>query len=328
MYLDFDDSRPDTPTLDSAMSRREAVVLSVAFHGLALLAILFVPEIPWVQRALERAREVALARQLAFEQAQRENQRFVFIQPRLDEPAPVPPLRGELSDQDRAARSVEPSPDPANPLPFSRGNTTERVDMTTEEERAEGRGPAPDASASAEAAAPAPAEPGAASGGSLTFENGRRTVPARPDGPQAGRAPPGGALGEALRNLQRYTQNQVFDNPQGGAGSFGPWIQFDSKGVEFGPWIRRFVAQIKRNWFIPYAAMSLHGHVVLTFYVHKDGRLTDLTIVKPSSVEAFNNSAFNALLASNPTQPLPPEYPADRALFTVTFFYNETPPSP
>ena len=35
------------------------------------------------------------------------------------------------------------------------------------------------------------------------------------------------------------------------AQEFGPAIQFDTKGVEFGPWIRRFVAQVKRNWFVP-----------------------------------------------------------------------------
>ena len=33
-----------------------------------------------------------------------------------------------------------------------------------------------------------------------------------------------------------------------------------------------------------------------------------------------------ALSSSNPTQPLPPEYPDSKAFFTVTFFYNETPP--
>ena len=70
----------------------------------------------------------------------------------------------------------------------------------------------------------------------------------------------------------------------------------------------------------------MSGHVVITFNVHKDGRITDLTIVGPSSVDAFNNAAFNALLQSNPTQPLPPEYPSDKAFFTVTFFYNESPP--
>jgi TonB family protein len=134
-----------------------------------------------------------------------------------------------------------------------------------------------------------------------------------------------GALGEALRNLQRYVQRESFDNPQGGATQPGATIQFDTKGVEFGPWIRRFVAQVKRNWFIPYAAMSMRGHVVLQFNIHKDGRITDVAVVGPSNIEAFNNAAMNAIITSNPTEPLPPEYPADRAFFTVTFYYNEQP---
>ena len=105
-----------------------------------------------------------------------------------------------------------------------------------------------------------------------------------------------------------------------------PAIQFDTKGVEFGPWIRRFIAQVKRNLLIPYAAMTAQGHVVITFNVHKDGALTDLTVVGPSQIDAFNNSAYGALASSNPTQPLPPEYPTEKAFFTVTFFYNEQPP--
>jgi hypothetical protein len=44
-------------------------------------------------------------------------------------------------------------------------------------------------------------------------------------------------------------------------------------------------------------------------------------------VESFNNAAYNAILTSNPTEPLPPEYPTEKALFTVTFYYNEQPPS-
>ena len=30
---------------------------------------------------------------------------------------------------------------------------------------------------------------------------------------------------------------------------------------------------------------------------------------------------------SNPTEPLPPEYPSEKAFFTVTFYYNESPPT-
>ena len=100
-----------------------------------------------------------------------------------------------------------------------------------------------------------------------------------------------------------------------------------TQGVEFGPWLRRFIAQIRRNWFIPEAAMFQKGHVAITFYVGKDGRITELKVLRPSAIDAFNNSSFNALAASNPTQPLPPEYPDDRAFFTVTFYFNENPGS-
>ena len=71
--------------------------------------------------------------------------------------------------------------------------------------------------------------------------------------------------------------------------------------------------------------MSLRGRVVITFFVHRNGAVTDVTVIGPSSVESFNLAARNALLASNPTEPLPPEYPDDKAFFTVTFFYNESP---
>ena len=125
--------------------------------------------------------------------------------------------------------------------------------------------------------------------------------------------------------MQKYVQRESFNNPQGGVNEFGPAIQFDTKGVEFGPWIRRFVAQVKRNWFVPNAAYAMRGRVILQFNVHKDGSITDINVVRPSEVDSFNRSAYNAILASNPTQPLPPDYPVDKAFFTVTFFFNESP---
>ena len=137
-----------------------------------------------------------------------------------------------------------------------------------------------------------------------------------------------GLVGRAIRDAGRYALRERFSNQRGDTGQFGPEIQFDSRGAEFGPWVRRFVAQVRRNWFVPYAVMSrsLHGNVVMTFYIHRDGSMTDLTIVKPAGIDAFTNSAFNALATSNPTQPLPDEYPDDTCFFTVTFFFNESPP--
>ena len=111
--------------------------------------------------------------------------------------------------------------------------------------------------------------------------------------------PAPGVLSDAIRNVQKYSQGESLQNVQG-SGDFGPSIQFDTKGVEFGPWLRRFVAQIRRNWFVPYAAMSLRGHVVLSFKVHRDGSITDLQIMKPSAIDAFTKSAFNAIKLVEP----------------------------
>ena len=70
--------------------------------------------------------------------------------------------------------------------------------------------------------------------------------------------------------------------------------------------------------------MSMQGHVVITFNVHKDGAITDLDgDAARRPIDVVQQRGVNALVASNPTQPLPPEYPSDKAFFTVTFFYNE-----
>ena len=309
MYFEFDDYRPDITPVGRAISWREGVLISIIVHLAVLVFLLAAP------RLFPYDAEAARARALLQQQPPEEAPRFVFVQPRLDVPAPKPPPRAEDSDQDRLRRSPEQL-SPTNPLPFSRGNTPERVEQIPPE-TPRGQGPEPEPAVGQQAENNPPPE------------TARTPLPVPKPAPQDGangRAPTsGGALGEALRNLQRYVQRDQFENSQGN-GQFGPEIQFDTKGVEFGPWIRRFIAQVKRNWFIPYAAMSMRGHVVVTFNVHKDGSITDLTVVGPCPIDSFNNAAFGALAASNPTQPLPPEYPSEKAFFTVTFFYNETPP--
>ena len=83
---------------------------------------------------------------------------------------------------------------------------------------------------------------------------------------------------------------------------------------------------MRRNWFVPYAAMTFRGRVVVQFNIHKDGTITELVVAGPSGIDAFNRAAHNAILGSNPTEPLPPEYPEPVAFVTVTFYYNEQPP--
>lgn len=293
--------------------------MSVVIHAGIALVLVLAPSVPLFQRLAE---ELQLRReQRAAQQpppAPRENRTFVFVQPRVDVPAPRPPERGENSDKDRISQTPERAENPTNPLPFSRGNTTNRVEAAEMSRPAGPVSPAPPAPGDVARTEPPP-DPSL-----RQLPPGEGGLPVPSETPPQARAG-SGALGEAMRNLQRYVQREALNNPGGGDTKFGPFIQFDTKGVEFGPWIRAFVAQVKRNWFIPDAAMAMRGHVVLQFNVHKDGRITDVAIVGPSSIAGFNNASANAILASNPTAPLPPEYPADKAFFTVTFYYNEEP---
>src|SRR5215204_7599384 len=120
MYFDFEDHRPDTPSIPRPMSLREVVLITVNLHLLALVVILLGPQVPFVKRIIEarQAQAAELERQEQQRQLeqQRQQPRFVFMQPRMERPVP-PPKRAEMSDIDRQARSVERAPDPRNPLP-------------------------------------------------------------------------------------------------------------------------------------------------------------------------------------------------------------------
>lgn len=294
MYLDFEDYRPDTPRVPSVISRREGILLSLVVHGLLLIGILLAPA--WL---FETSGVVPLV-----PQSDRPI-RFVQMIPLVDRTAP-PRHPAEESDRDRRSATPFVPPKPENPQPFVRGDTPEKV-LTPPVSRPAGR-PSPDPGPSAETSAPLPSE--------MAPKVLPRTavLPARKAG---------GTLGDSLRNLQQYLRGESFDNPKGGATQDHADIQFDSKGVDFGPWLARFEAQIKRNWFIPEAAMMLKGHVVFQFNVQRDGSITDLHMVRSSGVRAFDSAAQGALTLSNPTMALPAAYPSDQAAFIVTFHYNE-----
>jgi TonB family protein len=323
IHFDFDDRYQDELVVGSAISKREGILLSTAFHVLVLALILFGPE--WTFLQPDPAELEARQQELLQLQREREaaRQRFVFVQPRIDVEAPKPPELAELSDINRQARAPERAERPTNPLPFSRGDSAERAEAAPEE-----RPRVPDTEVAQNPEPPRPEPPRPEPAKPEPQGQIARAQPPTPTGfrpelyPQI---PP--RLGAGLKNLDQYVQNQTFNNPQGGAADPGQAIQFDTRGIDFGPWVRRFIAQVKRNWFIPQAAMIDRGHVVLQFTVHRNGRITDLRIVKPSHNSAFNNAAYNAIATSNPLEPLPPDYPVPIIdPMTVTFYYNEQPP--
>ena len=324
MYFDFEDHRPETPVIERPLTRLEQMLLTAIVYLLIIIGVILYPRLPFV-KAMEEARQAKLEEQRKQQQEDlRDQARFVFVAPRVEVETKVPPKLAELSDRTRRAQSMERAPDPKNDIAFSRGNSAEKIITDSSRERVQ---------PSDRASEPMKSDTGNADGAPKTDPNAL-ALPSAPQATMARNEPsrnpliggPGrGVLSDAIRNVQKYSQGETLQNVQG-TGELGPSIQFDTKGVDFGPWLRRFIAQIRRNWFVPYAAMSLRGHVVLSFKVHRDGSITDLQVVKPSAIDAFTKSSFNAVRLSNPTVPLPIEFPDENAPFIVTFYFNETPP--
>lgn len=298
MFFDLGDYRPDTPSLTSPMTRREAVLLAMLLHAILVIVYLVTPA-EWFQVV----RAVPVVPVNPQDQLQ-----YVRVEPLREVPKLAKP-EAPPSDLDRRAATVERPPNPTELEPFSRGNTPDKVEGAPPAERMKGPdNPNPNTTQPA----PQPAQPQRP-----TSDLG--LLDRTPKAPVTA-----GGLGDSLRNMQNFIdRNQNYDNQKGGQGDADATIQFDSKGVDFGPWLRRFEARVRRNWYIPVAAQTLHGRVSITFYVHRNGALTNVEIVKVSGVDSFDMAAFNALKLSNPVDPLPGAYPDDKALFTVTFLYNE-----
>jgi len=370
MFFDFEGRNFDTPTLESAISWREQLLGSLFAHLAAVLLIVLVPRLSFIEDAAERRAErlAQLAERAALERQVRlreslEDPTFVFVAPLVDTEADSPPAPdARPSDQDRLAQSPIRTFDPDDNLPVAEGNSSELVEAEDPSEEMNLRPDGdiddvdledvlgddiesdpddvriaeltPGDGDTAESEVEPTDQPGALSSdlrGVASLSDSSLMVPGLgpgdpDDSPDVRDIEADGLLGQMRETLRRSIEQQSFGNVSGDTGRYGPEIQFDTKGVEFGPWIRRFVAQIRRNWFIPYSVLTNHGHVVLTFHVHRDGSLTDLNVLRPSAIDSFNLSASNALRSSNPTQPLPVEYPEDKVLFTVTFFFNESPP--
>src|SRR6185369_2640487 len=126
MYFDFEDRRPDTPLLDRPLTRLEQMLLTVIAYLLIVIGLIVYPKLPFV-RAAEAARLQKLE-ELRQKQAElRDRAQFVFVQPKVEVRTKMPRKLAELSDRTRRAQTIERAPNPKNDMPFSRGNSAEKI---------------------------------------------------------------------------------------------------------------------------------------------------------------------------------------------------------
>ena len=136
---------------------------------------------------------------------------------------------------------------------------------------------------------------------------------------------PAGGEGGAFEDIRRFLLDSRFHNPEGGlVTGKSNTLYYNDKGANFVPWLRRMLAEVRRNWIPPYSASFLAGHVAVGISVLRSGDITELTVLIPSGTAGFDNAAVGALRAAD-LLPLPPEYPDDRFDIIIVFWYNERP---
>jgi TonB family protein len=312
MYFDLEDHRPDTPILDRPLTRLEQILITIIAYLLVVIAAIITPHTS-IYKAYVAAQKAKLE-DLRRQELEREKPvQYVFSVPKV-QIQKMPERPKFLSDESHKATTMMKPVVPKNDVIASRGNSPEKVIEPPK---------APQMTAQPAESAPAPSNTNAMALPTQPQATIARNDPSK--NPLLNQQPGQGVLSKAIQNVAKYSQGETLQNLQGN-GDFGPSFQFDTKGVDFGSWLRRFRAQVYSNWMIPYAAMALHGHTVLRFTIHRDGTITDLMILQASTVDAFTKAAFNAIRASNPTVPLPQEYPDEKMVMTVVFYYNENPP--
>lgn len=110
--------------------------------------------------------------------------------------------------------------------------------------------------------------------------------------------------------------------PSGTGRQIGP-LFFDPEGADFTLWSDHLRAELDRNWLAPTSAYLGFGTTtVAEFTVERDGRISQLRLLKSCGVTALDRAAMNALIGAR-FHPLPPDFKPDRAVFRVEFLYNE-----
>ena len=128
-----------------------------------------------------------------------------------------------------------------------------------------------------------------------------------------------------MTDIWRFLEGKRFRNPEGGlVSNRNNTLYYDDRGANLVPWISRLIAEVRRNWYIPYAASYDHGHVAIAISVLRSGQLQWLQVVVPSGVPGFDNAAVGALRGAQ-LLPLPDDYPGADFEIMLVFWYNEQP---
>jgi TonB family protein len=291
--------------------RREAVWISLAVHGVAILLLIFVPK--WIPSSP------------MIVPIQPKQQNAIFIDaPKT--PKVTPPNSDKISDQDRTAQTRLPS----------RETMRKILDANPP-----GR-PQPAAQPPQAAAPPVQAQQGQqAQPSSEAPAQQRTTETAKLDAPPPKNNPfaitsPGSSVDQAIRSA---ADRPARASTSFGSGAYGSGLHpridtagnmeilSDTMGVDFGPYMKQLKVTVQNHWepLIPEAAlppMMKKGRVVVEFAIMKDGTIQGMRMISGSGDVALDRAAWGALTYSIPLPRLPVQFSGDYLLIRAAFYYN------
>ena len=127
-----------------------------------------------------------------------------------------------------------------------------------------------------------------------------------------------------LEQTHSHTRFMLIGGEKGFAQD-GP-LSFESSWFDWGDYAEGMVSRIRVNWYsnMPHLIQTgLKGVVTIRFTIHRDGTITDVTILQSSGVPPYDFAAKKGIELSSPLNPLPRDFPNDTERVTAMFYYNQ-----
>jgi TonB family protein len=111
----------------------------------------------------------------------------------------------------------------------------------------------------------------------------------------------------------------------------GVEVLSDTMGVDFGPYLRRILGDIKRTWLplIPEEArppLNKQGETLIRFTILPDGRIAAMKLDGSSQDIAIDKAAWGGITGVGQFPPLPASFKGPQLELRIDFLVNKTPP--
>jgi outer membrane biosynthesis protein TonB len=141
----------------------------------------------------------------------------------------------------------------------------------------------------------------------------------------------GDAIRQAAQNAA-HDHGSAGDYSGGGSGrtgmGTGAEILSDTQGVDFGPYLRRILSDIKRNWIplIPEEArppLNKEGETLIRFTILPDGRIAAMNLDGSSQDQSIDKACWGAITGEGQFPALPANFHGPNLELRIDFLTNK-----